>query len=57
MLKALVDLFTNEGNCECCGVSCKTALCHSCQEELNEAFDNKEFQKEERYTQEALSIE
>ena len=32
----LVDFFTPEGSCECCGISCKTALCNTCREELLE---------------------
>ncbi|MGH1472488.1 MAG: hypothetical protein ACRBCS_14965 [Cellvibrionaceae bacterium] len=35
----LVDFFTPEGTCECCGINCKTALCNTCREELLNTID------------------
>lgn len=40
MINSFFELFTHEGNCECCGSPCKTALCSDCREDLVTSFDN-----------------
>jgi hypothetical protein len=48
-LDKLFDFMAREGNCECCGMPCKTALCDSCQKDLNQAIDEAQDSTEEFY--------
>ncbi|MGH1441602.1 MAG: hypothetical protein ACRBBR_15925 [Cellvibrionaceae bacterium] len=46
-IEKLFEFISPEGSCECCGISCKTAFCDSCREDLNEALDNNDELTEE----------
>lgn len=51
----LFDFLSSEGTCECCGTSCKTALCSTCQQELIEMID--EGEASDKLEAEAISPE
>jgi len=46
-VEKLFEFISPKGNCECCGISCKTAFCDSCRQDLNEALDESEIVTEE----------